>query len=117
MADCVECGGPLPTQTGRGGRRKRHEQCKSKRAGSPAAGATLRDAVSAQLTTWALLDSPLGQGALRLVSAIEVAGVEQSSAIASLHKELRATMAEAARLAAPTAADPVDSARAKLHVV
>lgn len=116
MADCVECGRPLPVQTGRGGRRKRHVECRPKRSGT-ATGQTLADAVTAQLTTWGLLTSPLGRGALRLVSAIEVAGVEQSSAIASLHKELRVTMAEAARLAAPTAADPVDSARAKLHVV
>lgn len=123
MADCDVCGGVLPAQTGRGGRRKRHADCRKPRprnAPPRAASGRIRSlvaAVTAEVKAMDAATTALGRGAIELATAIEAAGVEQSAAKATLHKELRATLEELRRSAAPAEDDPVERAQRDLRVV
>lgn len=105
MRVCDVCGMPLPPQTGRGGRRKRHPECAQRRRGAGTAEigllpkenpASTREAVAEELEAAGLMARPEALAALSLASRLD-AGDEPGAAHAALSKELRAVLAELRR--------------------
>lgn len=100
---CDVCGGPLPLQTGRGGRRKRHPECSKPRTRARPSPVPLEprtereEAASVYETTRRAIDEvgvsadPLASLALALASRID-SGQEPGAALASLSKQLRDTL-------------------------
>ena len=109
MADCDACGAALPVQTGRGGRRKRHPGCVKRPQPRGLVAST-----QAAVDRWKVGHLPLAASALLLARQVDRCGVDQ---FASLHRELRLTLAELETLAAPDEGDAVTRAQADLRLV
>lgn len=122
MRTCDVCGEPLPPQTGRGGRRKRHETCSRRPEGAKSAQKVAEDpknlveAVEKSLEAIGERFTPRGYGAIALAHKI-AAGEESGSALAALHKELRSTLDDIEARAVPAEDDPVERAKADLRLV
>jgi hypothetical protein len=99
---CDVCGEPMKPQTGRGGRRKRHQECSPRQR--PAAADTLpgstREAVESELRAAGLLGRPESLAALSIAARLD-AGDQPGAAHAALSKELRAVLADLRRVATP----------------
>jgi hypothetical protein len=122
MRVCDVCGKPLPPQMGRGGRRKRHETCsrrpqtKKSAETAPKATENLVEAVETALERLNERYTPRGYGAVAIAYRI-ASGKDNGSALAALHKELRATLEDIEMRADPAADDPVARAQADLRLV
>ena len=118
MRTCDVCGQPLPVQTGRGGRRKRHPECRGKRPAPAVTASTAEPTVStvalvdAEVAALNVADKPEAQAAREIAARID-AGQEPGAALASLSKELRTLLAGLRSTSAPAAADPVDELKAR----
>ena len=123
---CIQCGGPLPIQTGRGRRRQKCPTCSPSRAKKstgtgPRAdivlpGAGLLAATRAELEGGLVLDSAAGQAALLLAARIE-RNDDRGSAIAQMVRQLNATLARALATSPPQSEDPVERYRGRLRSV
>ena len=112
MRTCDVCGRPMPAQTGRGGRRKRHAECSPRhRAPVAAEVATTREAVALELREAGQMSRPEALAALSIAARLD-GGDEQGAAHAALSKELRAILADLRKDASP-AADIFDQLSAR----
>jgi hypothetical protein len=119
---CVECGGPLPIQSGRGRRRVRCETCAPSRnqkqpktftlMPAPTSGDGLVAATLAELERADMASSSLGQAALVLARRIE-ADLDNGSAMASMVKQWQDTMGRATAGAEPQAVSLTDQLKAR----
>lgn len=122
MRTCDVCGDPLPPQTGRGGRRKRHPECSRRQSRPETADFGAKDpknlveAVESALERIGERHTPRGYGAVALAARIS-AQEDSGSALAALHKELRATLDDIEARAVPAEDDPVERAKADLRLV
>ena len=125
MRVCDVCGGPLPLQTGRGGRRKRHPECTKRRTRARLSPVSLErrpeHAASVYETTRRAIDEvgvsadPLASLALALASRID-GDQEPGAALASLSKQLRETLAVILNRAATDGRpDPIEEIRERLR--
>lgn len=128
MRVCDVCGGPLPLQTGRGGRRKRHAECSKPRTRarlSPVpleprperegAAASVYETARRAIAEVGLTADPLASLALALASRID-GGQEPGAALASLSKQLRDTLILLLeRGGANREPDPVDEIWARMR--
>ena len=118
---CVECGAPLPIQSGRGRRRVKCETCAPSRNQKPktftllpvpTGGDGLVTATLAELERADMASSSLGQAALVLARRIE-AGQDNGSAMASMVKQWQDTMGRATAGAEPQAVSLTDQLKAR----
>lgn len=115
MRNCDVCGEALPVQTGRGGRRKRHPECRDGGRPKPVLQTTfgtVTDAVTTELAAIGKTDTPEGTAAVRIARRID-ADSEPGAALSALVKELRTVLAAVRANAKPVAADPVDELKAR----
>ena len=113
---CSQCGGPLQ-RNGQGRPRKRCEKCAPPRgkaalvALNPRPSESVRDATLEQLTEAGRVGTTLGRTALALAARID-ANQDSGGALASLAKQLEATL-ESATKGAKSVASPMDELRAR----
>ena len=123
---CAGCGGPMPPRIGRGRPRKMCETCSptrkrlprgtSKTTPAPTITALpgqpgVTDATRRELDACGRTDTPLGLAALVLAGRLD-SGQESGSSLATLAKQLEATL-RAATKGATVAASPLDELRAR----
>jgi len=103
MAACSKCGGPLPSQMGRGARRKSCEKCAPSRnrgrLKAPVAVVTdfpggVLKATRATLEAAGRFDTPAGQAALVLAAKLDAAN-DTASGLASAARQLTDCVASA----------------------
>ncbi len=119
---CESCGGPY--EAVRSNARYCSERCKKRgqrghlvqlpAAADTDGGTALSDAVRAELEDAGRLNTSLGQAALTLARRIE-GGRDTGSAVASLNRELRSTLADAV-MGAKVARSSLESYRDELRV-
>lgn len=127
MRVCEVCGGPLPLQTGRGGRRKRHPECvKSRTRARPApvpleprpeheGAASVYETTRRAIAEVGVSSDPLASLALALASRID-SNQEPGAALASLSKQLRDTLLVLlARGEANREPDPLEEIRERMR--
>ena len=116
---CAGCGADLPKQS-KGRPRKWCADCRPGATrptppSRPSTSSSLIDAVRGHLTDVGEGGTPRGLAALDL--ATRITQTDNDAAAAALHKQFLATLREIEERAVPAEYDPVEAARADLHVV